>query len=797
MSLESHSIPGLFGGVSQQIPAMRHATQCEEQRNCVATVVDGLFSRPGTQHLVNLPLGGVNGSSVGGSNGEAFGHYIPRPDGSLYILVLVNGNFMVYDARSDEIQATSVGTTAFSYLSSANPSTGFACLTLGDYTFIVNTSKQPAMLASSAAPLNPTGRAYIDVRTAVANVNYQVTIDGFTATFSTPPTVSAGMIADQLATALVSGLGAGYTVLRLVNTNVIKVVRASGVDPAVTCYDSWDNDGLRILSAGVPVYADLPPTFETGYTLTITGTAENQKDQYYVKWQGGKWTEAPKPGRLTKVDPSTLPHQLYRNPLGSWILEAVPDWADRLAGDDNTTPDPSFLDAPIRDIFFYRNRLGFLAGPSAVLSRAGDYFSFFPRTATQILDNDPIDLTTPVDGVNYLAWAVPFNRNLLIWTDAKQQLVLTGGIDALSPKNAQLAPASTFVADPAARPAPLGNRAIFAERNGVYSALAAYRVAYDTVTNVATPLTDHLPRFIPASPRALYSSTASRMVLAVPSAASHELQLLRYELDPDGEQFSQKSWSQVVFESAGAVRTLAARWDNHKLYLLMHYTSPTDPLEGGRFASEVIDFQRDVREPGLDFALYLDRKMPLGHGTYSDGPGATTFTVPWYDANMVFYRVVAGQEPLELLPLSLSQSSWGSIVSFAGDLSGAALWCGVPYTSRYTFTEALLRDKDGIPIQAATVKLSHYLIKYIKAGRIQVEVTPHQRETYTYQFGGRQLGVAGQGAGQLAPSSGEFRVPVSARADGTRVSIVSTSPIGFTIPYAEWIGDIAYKAQRR
>ena len=68
------------------------------------------------------------------------------------------------------------------------------------------------------------------------------------------------------------------------------------------------------------------------------------------------------------------------------------------------------------DIFFHRNRLGFISGESIVMSRAGEFFKFFPETTTTILDADPIDVNVSHVKVSNLRHAIPFAEELLLFS---------------------------------------------------------------------------------------------------------------------------------------------------------------------------------------------------------------------------------------------------------------------------------------------------------------------------------------------------------------------------------------------
>jgi len=54
MSLINSIIPGLYGGVSQQTPELRHKTQVTEMINVYPTIIGGVQKRPPLQHYTMI-----------------------------------------------------------------------------------------------------------------------------------------------------------------------------------------------------------------------------------------------------------------------------------------------------------------------------------------------------------------------------------------------------------------------------------------------------------------------------------------------------------------------------------------------------------------------------------------------------------------------------------------------------------------------------------------------------------------------------------------------------------------------
>jgi hypothetical protein len=466
-------------------------------------------------------------------------------------------------------------------------------------------------------------------------------------------------------------------------------------------------------------------------------------------------------------------------------------------GDDETNPLPSFVGQPIRGAFFFRNRLGFLAGDSVVLSRAGTYFNFWATSAIELLDTDPIDLSATSEEVETLDWAVPYNQNLLIWATNKQQFILTGG-DVLSPANARLQPSTTFESDNSVKPVSLGNRVLFASRLGSNTLVSMYRVSDDTVTNTADGISDHIPKYIPASPRQIAASTTVRAAVVLPRDGSKEMYLFKYETDGNTEKLSQKAWQRIRFDTNDAVQLMCAHWSSRTLYLLKHVTAAADPVAGGRFVLEVIDFEEQAQDINVGFGLRLDQRAVVtpvsfdGTNTLVDVPYLCTYS------DLTYLKCVSGVEPEELAPVNavVDAANRRTRVTLPGNLMGATVWAGRKFNFRYAFTEAFLRDEQGVPVTAASVKLVRMLVRYVTTGHFRAYVKQLLRSTYTYPFSGRTIGMPGQGASELALSTGDFAIPVHTKANAVEVSIESDSWLPCKFPYAEWVGDVTMKAQR-
>ena len=115
--------------------------------------------------------------------------------------------------------------------------------------------------------------------------------------------------------------------------------------------------------------ARLPLQSKNGYVVKVVNAEDIDIDDMYVKFTTdgggtfgtGQWEETTEPGITYEFDELTMPHQLVRQADGTFTFSVV-NWNDRIVGDENTNPTPSFVDNEISHVFFYRNRMGFLSG---------------------------------------------------------------------------------------------------------------------------------------------------------------------------------------------------------------------------------------------------------------------------------------------------------------------------------------------------------------------------------------------------------------------------------------------------
>ena len=140
------AVPNLIQGVSQQSPTVRFPGQCEEQNNALPSVTEGLTKRPPARLIKKLGNVAEEGDFV---------HFINRSDSERYVVTLQNrtrgddrGVVRAFNLATGN-EATIEGVTGgYAYDSDylvnateADAHKNFKALTVGDSTFLLNTTK--------------------------------------------------------------------------------------------------------------------------------------------------------------------------------------------------------------------------------------------------------------------------------------------------------------------------------------------------------------------------------------------------------------------------------------------------------------------------------------------------------------------------------------------------------------------------------------------------------------------------------------------------------------------------------
>lgn len=765
MSLVSASIPNLINGVSQQPPSLRLNTQAELQENGLSTVVEGLRKRPCTEHIATL-------SGVPASIDSAFIHTIRRDENEFYTLIITAGTLNVYDKDGTQISVASNPSTAINYLSGlTDPATEISATTVADYTFIVNKNKTVAKDTTNLTAARPTEALfYVKQGDYKTDFTIRVKFNGTTYT-STKQTLDSSNAANQadvrtnkIATDLHNGLNlpAGFTKELL--DNVIYIKRTDNQDFEVEATDSRGDTFILAFKGQTSDFKKLPPKGKEGFLIEVTGDNQKGQDDYYVQLTdpdgNGQlvWKEVAAPSTEKQFDATTMPHQLIRLSNGTFEFKPA-SWGEREAGDNDTNPFPSFVDYKINDIFFHRNRLGFLSDENVIMSEAGSYFNFFQNTVITLVDSGPLDVAVSNNQVSILKHAVPFSEQLLLFSDLTQFVLRAE--DVLAPDTVSIDVTTQFEASLRSKPVGAGKYIFFATQSGTSSGVREYFVETDTDTNDAANITAHVPSYIKGEITKLTASSNEDTLLVLSDDDKKAVYVYRYYWN--GNEKLQSAWSKWVFDGD----VLNADFNKSEIYMIVK--------RGNDVCLEVINLGTDsaIAVTDANHPILLDRRVKLESGG--------TTTVPYTDSDTIYVTQDGAQIAASALASTLS--------------GGQVVYAGVPYTFKYKFSEQVIKNENS-PITIGRLQIRNMNIVYNDSGFFKTKVTPFKRNTTNKVFTGRNLGSLNNVIGQVSIDSGTFSFPVLSKSNQVDIELESDSFLPCAFQSAEWEGFYILRSRR-
>ena len=517
---------------------------------------------------------------------------------------------------------------------------------------------------------------------------------------------------------------------------------------------------------------------------------------------------------ITKVDANTFTYTAAGTLTTSGNVKfginnayTLPKWGERTVGDVISAPDPSFIGNKINNVFFFRNRLGFLAGDNVILSRVSEFFNFFPETVVSVLDNEPIDVAASHTKVAILKSAVTMGERLILFSE-QTQFVLTSSADNLTPKTANVIVATEFESSEAAQPVGSGSSIYFLTEKGSFAGVREYIIQGESKITDAANITIHVPRLIPSNVFKMAVSTNQDVLVALGSDNPNKLYIYRW-LYGEGGQKALSAWFTYTINSNRSV--LNVDFIGTDLFAVIE--------EANKVTLEKMPFETEFRETNANFEYNLDHKVTEATSgvsvAYNSATGISTFTVPYrLRAKMnIIGRYIASTETStfvdsqgntkdltagQVLLTSNATDGSTSTITATGDFSNSKFIIGEPYEMHYRFSKQRLTEQGaGSPeYVGARLQLHHFYIKYEDAGFFKVEVTPDNRDTSTHKFTGRLLGSASASIGQINLDTGTFKVPVMSKSDRVNIDIKNDTFLPTRLASAEYEGTFHIRSRR-
>jgi hypothetical protein len=800
------SLGTLLQGISQQPDRERLEGQVTDLENMTSDPLRMLSRRPPTlfRNLHDAP--DIDPSKV-------FVHFYARGDAEEYLLVVYPNDGDVYVYGTDgTLFTSSISTAMQTYLNVPDPKATLAATTVGDYTFVLNKEVQAAVVNVEADnwPNNNPARVFIVAeqfsRTYTITVRYTVASSLLTATdshttpASTATNAETNVSANTIITNLVSGLNgnatfaANFTTYTLGNDAVF--VPGAGVESySIEVSDTTGGDAIVVINnQEVPDLSNLPAREKANSVYRVVGGTDDA-DDFYMRFevsepavgagdyfQSGVWVESQ--FGTAVFNAGTMPHILLRatsftfvGGAGGETVEgsAIDAWADRAVGNKVSNEAPPFVDQRIVDLAVFQNRLVFVHPEGIVMSVTGDFFNFWKKTVTTLLDDAPIGLSSAGVRVNLLRYAQLHNRDLVLFADKAQYTVL--GNIAITPRTATMPESTQFVMQTDVRPASSGQNLFFAVNAGVFSGVREFYTDSDLNSNNARPITIAVDKLIRGRIRVMSSSTnINKMICMAESGSTAYV----YEYLWEDSERLQSAWGKWQFRTD--LYAFHVEFIEDRMAILFY-----DPVNLKIHICNM-DISQDTTQEFFDGDVLLD------HRTIVTGVNTTIAGLDHLPDDINAITAIQGEGcpyPGMLVPLT----AWdGSTATLVRDMVGGTVYIGVKYTSLVTPSQAFVRDASNRAIGTSQLTIGSMFINFLNSGDFDVDVNAEY--SYTERNSGRVLGQASATIGLFALTTGQFPVPVRARNDKSNITIRSDSPYPFTISDIEWDG-LFYKRGTR
>ncbi len=852
MPLINTSVPNLIQGVSQQPDTLKYDGQCKEQINAYSSVSDGLKKRP------NANLVKYDATEVGEN---AFVHTINRSESEKYLMVITPSTLTVHNLLTDGVIKYNDGNTApialsstAPYLATSNPRENLKAITVGDNTWIVNktVTTQMSQVASNISDDVNENEALVFVKQAGYDKTYEVSVlDGGTNHIATATTIStagdsAGVLIDSAVIAADLAGDFGGSITATVEGSTIKLVKSTTAAFNIKTKDGFADKGLGVVYKEVADITDLPVVAPHGFRVKVRGDAELDEDNYYLNFRTNEGLNNGEMGRGGWVedvgfrvprafDATTMPYRLVSQSLNNFFLGHI-GWSGRQAGDLTSNPNPSFIGSTISNLFFYKNRLGFLSNDKVVMSEAGQYFNLFRTTVTNLLDSAPIDIGVATTNVTNLESAIAFQENLILFSN-RGQFVLKGG-DLLTPSTVAVNPITNYDQTEGVNPISLGSYIYFPFTRGNYSGLREFAVSATGDTYTAEEVTNHIPSYIPKNVIDVAGSSTEDVIAVLSSETKDTLYIYKYFWS--GNQKILSAWSKFTLQGC-EIRgidfidsTLYITTDRYfgTNYSPTYIYGTTDingitPALGKDFMILSMTFTSGLPDEenlsdgsNLGFMTHLDfrvtKKIRANQTQLTAVDDATDTHLDYFPLESTDFNgdsfnptgarlKVIDRATGVSIPFTRSKVTFNGVdyitnsnqLVFEQQAADRDVFVGVEYDMQYTFSEQIFKVASGKGKSATGYtknKIKNGNVFFDDSAFFQVKVTPERRSTYTNEFTTQV--VDDSDVDSISLDSGIFSFPVFTKPENTTITIENGTPYPSTLQGAEFESFVHSRSNR-
>lgn len=708
MALISQQLPNLIGGISQQSSEFRRANQCADSANTYNDPVQGVTKRAGSQFVAALstPATGYFGS-------------IERDEVERYLFHVSATGIKVWTQAGVEVAVTAP--SGWGYLAGASY---YRHISIADTTFIVN----PTVTVATSAVLTPasTCSGLLFIRAIDYNLKYSVDIEGVGAVPVSYTAPASGTISTEAAaTALAASMDAQPNITASARGSVIKYTVTGNY--TITASSNRGDSYFTVINGVIENFGDLPAVGYNGAIVKVAQNPTTDVDDYYVKFIGsatgsnGTWEETAAPGIKHQLDAATMPHVLVREAGGTFTFKPF-TWANRVAGDLSSNPDPSFVGEKISNVLFENNRLGLLSDVNIILSESSGLDNFFRTTVSTVVDSDPIDIAVSGRQVDQLKTAIGVKDGILLFSENGQFLLNIGDADIVSPETASIVAVSSYKSNTQVEPARIGDSIMFLTRRDEKSGVREYFYQSGRDYTQSASITGHVPQLLPIGIKNVTGSSTENIVFFTPTLGST---LYVYQYLFSGEEKVVSAWTKWNFGSAEIKYTVV--FDDF-LYVVLS--------RGAVITLEKVRLSTGYVASNLPGEIHLDESSFSSGASRSIAGPNTVFTFNRRFSTPTPVVVSASVLPAldvfrgdRITPVSVATVGATTVVTLAGNWSASDFYIGTPYIFYYEVSPPYIRKDDGDVEIGGRLQIRNTIVQLNNTGGCQFRVIYTQEGT--------------------------------------------------------------------
>lgn len=581
----TQQIPNFLGGVSRQTDDKKLINQLTECVNGYPDPTFGMLKRPGMKHTNVLKK--ANGTAFTKTElADAAWFFIDRATAGSYIGAIKGTDLFVWTAAEGTF--CTVTNTGTGYLTGTKQD-DYHFRSIQDTTIIANKTVTTAMQAAGTFVANSqgtlklltltsgdictvtikgtsTGTAHTATATAQSSATFTTFLTGTHATHDLLGAIKTLLEARQTASDTqfngkwyINSFANSITIRKTTEANAVVVDQEPGGSVTYSAFSlsavGGDlNNSLEASQDDVTNVSELPLESFHNHNLKILNS-DTEDDDYYLKYiaadgVGGKgyWQETIARDVSPGLNSATMPHELANTGATTFTFGPI-TYKNRLTGDDNTNPQPSFVGKKISSTFFYSNRFGVLSEDNVIFGVANDNYNFFSKSALTQVDSDPIDLNVSSVRPVTLSDVLPSPQGLLLFSERQQFQVYATDASILTPTSAVIRTLSNYEMATNVQPVDIGTTTAFVSRVPGYSKLFTMALRDVEQTPVVVDISKAVLEWIPDTVDDLTVSPPNSIVMLVDRDTSY---LYMYRFYNNGKEDLFQAW--VKWELPGTIQ---------------------------------------------------------------------------------------------------------------------------------------------------------------------------------------------------------------------------------------------------